>query len=187
MGVPTSIYAGDTVKFNIPATPDYASNQSWVGTFVLKHDSGNDALSITGVADGSGGWNFTLSTAQTAALTRDPHWFQLYVAKAGERFTLEQGSLTIIGNIGAAGNHYDGRSQAQIDLEAVQAEMRGRLNGGNGAQEYTIGNRSLKKIPMADLISLESKLKADVAREKRAERIAKGLDSGRAVYVRFGG
>jgi hypothetical protein len=186
MGVPTSIYAGDTVKFNIPATPDYASNQSWVGTFVLKHNTGNDSITATGVADGTGGWNFTLTAAQTAPLHVDSHWYQLYVTKAGERYTLEQGEVRILGNI-AVGTNYDGRSQAQIDLEAVQAEMRGRLNGGNGAQEYTIGNRSLKKIPMADLISLESKLKADVAREKRAERIAKGLDSGRAVYVRFGG
>ena len=186
MGVPASIYAGDTVKFNIPVTPDYSSAASWVGTFVLKHDSGNDALSITGVADGSGGWNFTLSTAQTAALTRDPHWYQLYVTKAGERFTLEQGSMLIIGNIGAAGNHYNGRSQAEIDLEAVQAAMRTKISGGAVA-EYTIGNRSLKSMPMTDLIALENKLKADVAKEARAERIAKGLNSGRAVYVRFGG
>jgi hypothetical protein len=53
--------------------------------------------------------------------------------------------------------------------------------------EYTIGNRSLKSMPMTDLIALENKLKADVAKEARAERIAKGLNSGRAVYVRFGG
>lgn len=185
MGVPASIYSGDTVKFNIPATPDYSSSASWVATFVLKHNTGNDNISVTGVADG-GGWNFTITAAQTAGLHVQEHWYQLSVTKSGERYTLAQGEIRVLANVPGAGNTYDGRSQAQIDLEAVQAAMRARIAGGE-VQEYTIGNRSLKKIPMADLISLESKLKADVAREKRAERIAKGLDSGRAVYVRFGG
>lgn len=185
MGVPASIYAGDTVKFNIPATTDYSSTTSWVGTFTLKHDTGNDAISVTGVADGSGGWDFTLTATQTAGFHVETHWWQLYVTKAAERYTLSQGSLQVFANIPTAGNTYNGRSQAQIDLEAVQAEMRARISGG-GVQEYTIGNRSLKKVPMADLIALESKLKADVARDLRADRIAKGLNSGRAVYVRFG-
>jgi hypothetical protein len=39
---------------------------------------------------------------------------------------------------------------------------------------------------MADLIALETKLKADVAREARADRLAKGMNSGRSVFVRFG-
>lgn len=186
MGVPASFYAGDTVKFNIPASGDYSSTASWVATFTLKHNTGNDNISVTGVADGVGGWDFTLTAAQTTGFHAQDHWYQLYVTKAAERFTLGQGSVQVFANIPAAGNTYDGRSQAQIDLDAVRAEMRARITGGS-VQEYTIGNRSLKKMPMADLISLESKLKADVAREARADRIAKGMDSGRAVYVRFGG
>lgn len=185
MGVPVSIFAGDTVKFNIPATADYSSTTSWVATYVMKHETGSDSINSTGVADGSGGWNFTLSAASTSSLHVDNHWFQLYVTKAAERFTLQQGTVEVFGNIAAGGASYDGRSQSQVDLEAVQAEMRARITGG-GVQEYTIGNRSLKKVPMTDLIALESKLKADVARDLRAARIAKGLDSGRAVYVRFG-
>lgn len=186
MGVPASIYKGDTVKFNIPATPDYASNQSWVSTFVLKHNTGNDSITDTGVADGAGGWDFTLTDEETATLHVAAHWYQLYVTKSGERYTLEQGQIRVIGNVAGAGNTYDGRSQAQIDLESVQAAIRTKITGGAVA-EYTIGNRSLKSMSMPDLIALESKLRADVSREARAERIAKGLNSGRAVYVRFGG
>lgn len=186
MGVPTKIYAGDTVKFNIPATDDYTSTASWVATFTLKHDTGNDNISVTGVADGSGGWNFTLTATQTSGFHAQVHWWQLYVTKAAERFTLGQGELQVFANIPTAGNTYNGKSQAQLDLEAVQAAIRAKISGGAVA-EYTIGNRSLKSYPMADLIALESKLRADVSREKRADRIAKGLNSGRAVYVRFGG
>lgn len=184
MNVPALIYAGDTVKWNQPATPDYSSTTGWAAAFALRHATGNDALNINGVAAAGGGWDFTITATQSAALHANGHWWQLTVSKAGERFTLGTGHLTVQANIPASGNTYDGRSQAQIDLDAVRAAMRTRIAGGE-VQEYSIGNRSLKKMPMADLIALETKLMADVAREKRAERLAKGMNSGRAVYVRF--
>lgn len=184
MNVPALIYAGDTVKWNEPATPEYSSTAGWVASFVLRHPTGNDALTVAGVSDGAGGWNFTLTTTQTAALHVNGHWWQVTVTKDGERYTLGTGKLDVVANIPAAGNTYDGRTQAQIDLEAVQAAMRAIVTGG-ATIEYSIGNRSLKKMPMADLIALETKLKTDVAREARADRLAKGMNSGRAVFVRF--
>lgn len=186
MNVPALIYAGDTVKWNEPATPDYSSTTGWAASFALRHQTGNDALTVTGVADGAGGWNFTLSTTQTAQLHVDVHWWQVAVTKAAERYTLGTGSLEVKANIPSAGPTYDGRTQAQIDLEAVRAAMRAIIAGG-ATQEYSIGNRSLKKMSMPDLIALETKLKADVARDARADRLAKGMNSGRSVFVRFGG
>lgn len=184
MNVPAIIYSGDTVRWNESATTDHSSSAGWVASFALRHGTGNDALNVTGVADGGGGWTFTLTAAQTATLHVNGHYWQIVVTKAAERFTLGTGSLEVKANIPASGNTYDGRTQAQIDLEAVRAAMRAIVTGG-ATQEYSIGNRSLKKMPMADLIALESKLKADVAREARADRLAKGMNSGRSVYVRF--
>lgn len=186
MNVPQLIYAGDTVKWNEPATPDYTSATGWAATFSLRHATGNDALNITGTSDGSGGWDFLITATQSAALHTNGHWWQMVVTKGSERFTIGTGKIETQANIPASGNTYDGRTQFETDLDAVRAEMRARISGGS-VQEYSIGNRSLKKMPMADLIALESKLKADVARELRRKRIAQGLDSGRAVFVRFGG
>ena len=184
MNVPAIIYSGDTVRWTESATPDYSSTTGWSASFAMRHATGNDALTVSGVADGAGGWTFTLSATQTAALHVNGHWWQIVVTKAAERFTLGTGSLEVKANIPASGNTFDGRTQAQIDLEAVRAAMRAIVTGG-ATQEYSIGNRSLKKMPMADLIALESKLKADVAREARADRLAKGMNSGRSVFVRF--
>lgn len=186
MNVPALIYAGDTVKWNEPATADYSSAAGWLASFALRHATGNDAITVSGVADGAGGWDFTLTAAQTAALHVNGHWWQITVTKDGERYTLGTGKLEVQANIPAASNTYDGRTQAQIDLDAVRAAMRAIVTGG-ATQEYSIGNRSLKKMAMADLIALETKLKADVAREARADRLAKGMNSGRSVFVRFGG
>lgn len=184
MTVPAIIYAGDTVKFTQPATAEYSSSGGWTAAFALRHGTGNDALNITGVAEAGGGWDFTITAAQSANLHANGHYWQLTVTKAAERFTLGTGSLEVLANIPASGNTYDGRSQTEKDLEAVRDAMRARIAGGE-VMEYTIGNRSLKKIPMPDLIALESKLKADLSLENRRKRIAAGQNSGRATFVRF--
>ena len=185
MTIPALIYAGDTVKWNQPGTDLYTSTGGWAATFVLRHQTGNDSLTLTGVSDGAGGWDFTITATQSAGLHPETHWWQSVVAKAAERFTLGTGSVIVAANMPASGNTYDGRSQAQIDLDALRAEMRARISGGS-VQEYSIGNRSLKKMPMPDLIALETKLKADVVLENRRKRLAEGLDSGRTTYIRFG-
>ena len=184
MSTPTVIYAGDTVKWNQPSTSTYASSAGWACAFDMRHNSGNDALTIAGVADGSGGWNFTITAAQSAALHIDYHWYQITVTKSGERYTLETGEIQLVGNLPASASNFDGRSQTEIDLEAVQAAIRARVAGGE-VQEYSIGNRSLKKISVTDLINLEVRLKGDLAAERRKKRVEQGLDSGRSVYVKF--
>ena len=69
-------------------------------------------------------------------------------------------------------------------MDAVQAAIRTIVAGGV-AKEYTIGNRSLKKYDMADLLQLESKLKAEVKREQMADLIANGLGNPHNLFVRF--
>lgn len=185
MTVPALIYAGDTIKWNEPATPDYTS-ASWTRTISIRHRTDADVLNITGAAGAGGSWDFTITATQSATLGTGTVWYQDYVTAGSERFTVGSGSIEVQANVAVTTGAFDGRTQFETDLDAVRAEMRARISGGS-VQEYSIGNRSLKKMPMADLIALESKLKADVARELRRKRIAQGLDSGRAVFVRFGG
>ena len=78
----------------------------------------------------------------------------------------------------------DGRSQAQKDLDAVQAAIRTIVAGGV-VRQYTIGNRSLSKYDLTDLLALETKLKADVNREQKAQLIANGLGNPFNLFVRF--
>ena len=78
----------------------------------------------------------------------------------------------------------DGRTQAQKDLDAVQAAIRTIINGGV-VRQYTIGNRSLSKYDLSDLLALETKLKADVNREQKAQLIANGLGNPFNLFVRF--
>jgi hypothetical protein len=96
------------------------------------------------------------------------------------------GQLTVLRSLSYTGSPaaVDGRSQAQQDLDAVQAAIRALVSGGV-VREYTIGNRSLKKYELADLMQLESKLKAEVKREQMAELMANGLGNPHNLFVRF--
>jgi hypothetical protein len=79
---------------------------------------------------------------------------------------------------------FDGRSQSQKDLDAVQAAIRAMIAGGAVA-EYSIGSRRLKKMELNDLLAFESTLKAAVKREQAAQLHANGLGNPHNLFVRF--
>lgn len=182
MNIPEKFYAGDTIKwFEDPI--DGKPSSVWAMVYSIKHDSGNDATTVTGVANSSGGWDFTISATASASLHVATHWWQAYVSYSTERYTQGQGSLTVVANIPGDGPNFDGRSQVQKDLDAVDAEIRARATGGM-TLEYSIGNRSLKKESITALLSLRSALRSDLVRDQRAQRLSEGL--GRSIGIRFG-
>lgn len=182
MNIPAFIYAGDTVKWSEDPIADKPAG-TWTMTLVVKHATGNDALTATGVANAGGGWDFTLTAAQTAPLHVNTHFYQIYIQSGAERYTQGQGKLTVKANIAGGGNSYDGRTQIEQDLAAVEAEIRARASGG-ATIEYSIGNRSLKKESISALLSLRSSLRTDLARELQAKRLSEGV--GRSIGIRFG-
>jgi hypothetical protein len=187
--IPSEITAGDSVSWDDdPSTDNLGNPVDPANGWTLKYDfrKGSVAnLTVTAVTQGTG-WRTSLTAAQTA--TYGPVggvvYFQAYAVKGIERVTLGSGSISLKPNIAAAANTDELRSQDEQDLSAVQAAMRAMVSGGAVA-EYTIGGRSLRKIPMADLIALESRLKARVASARKAERIKNGLGNPSNVFVRF--
>lgn len=184
MNFPSEFFAGDTLTWRDKATRDSLGNpiqsSEWTLTYALR---GAINLTLTASAD-STGWITTATSTQTATLTAGTYYWQAYVTKSAQRITLGSGQCTVKPNLSTQAIGYDGRSQNQIDLDAVTAEISARVSGGS-AVEYTIGNRSLKKEPMANLIQMQNRLKYLVMKEQRAANIANGLGDPRAVFVRF--
>lgn len=182
MNIPSFFYAGDTIKWSEDPI-DGKPSSTWTMVYAIKHASGNDATTVTGVANDSGGWDFTISATASASLHVTKHWWQVYISHSSERYTQGQGTLQVLANIPGDGANYDGRSQIEIDLDAVEAEIRARATGG-ATIEYSIGNRSLKKESISRLLELRSALRTDLAREKQAKRLSEGV--GRSIGIRFG-
>ena len=189
MNIPSEIRAGDTIQWRDGAGLDNLGNTvdsaSYTLTYWLRTNTATDGASVVGTVYGTG-WQFSLAAGVTADFDAGTWYWQAIATKADSTITLGSGQLLVKAALTYSGTPtaLDGRSQTQKDLDAVQAAIRAILNGGV-VKQYTIGNRSLTKYDLADLLALETKLKADLNREQRAQMIANGLGNPFNLFVRF--
>jgi len=165
-----------------------SSTHSLVYYFRLNTNS--QGLTATSVAYDSG-WKTTLTAAATAASDPSPNWFfQAVLTKISDSTVQEysRGQIEIRPSLAYTGTPgaFDGRTQAQKDLDAVKAAIRSIVSGG-AVSEYRIGSRNLKRYDLSELLELESRLKSIVAKENKAKLIASGLGDPHNLYVRFNG
>ena len=189
MNIPSSIRAGDTVQWRDAPGADNLGNVidsgSWSLSYYLRTNTASEGATVVGSAYGTG-WEFTIAAGTSTGFDAGQWFWQAVATKTGSTVTLGSGQLTVLRSLSYSGTPgaVDNRSQAQKDLDAVQAAIRAIVAGGV-AKEYTIGNRNLKKYDMADLLQLEGKLKAEVKREQMADLIANGLGNPHNLFVRF--
>lgn len=191
MNFPARITEGDTVKWRTDASADQLGNAitstgGWTLTYYFRFNRNNHGATAVGTTYGTG-WEFTLSATTTEGFhADDTGYWQAVATKASETVTIGSGQFEIDPNLAYTGTPaaVDNRSQAQKDLDAVQGAIRAMIAGGAVA-EYTIGSRRLKKMELADLLALESSLKASVKREQAAQLQANGLGNPHNLFVRF--
>lgn len=189
MKIPAQIRAGDTVKWRDDAARDNLGNPidsgSWTLTYYLRTNTASEGATVVGVPFGQG-WELTIAAATSAGFDAGQWFWQAVATSGSDSVTLGAGQLEVLPALNYSGQPaaFDGRTQAQKDLDAVQAAVRAMVAGGAVA-EYSIGSRRLKKMEMADLLQLESKLKAEVKREQAAALAANGLGNPHNLFVRF--
>ena len=176
---PEKITAGVTWKWN-KTLSDYPASE-WSLSYYLRRN-GATLTSVTASADGD---TFKLNVAAgvTALFTPDDYDIIGIVTKGSEKFVVYDGILKVLSNP-ASSSAYDPRSHARRVLDLIEAAMEGRIP--NGMESYTIGGRSINKIPLKELRELYDRYKQDVEREIQAERLANGRRSGKNIGVRFG-
>jgi hypothetical protein len=158
-------------------------------TYYFRLNTAGEGVTATGTAY-SDGWRITIPAATSAGMDASTGWYFQAVLTAisgGAVSEYSRGQIEVQASLAYAGSPaaFDGRTQAQKDLEAVQAAIRSLMTGG-ATQEYRIGNRSLKRYDLTDLLALESQLKATVVRENKAKIIASGLGDPNNLFIRFG-
>jgi hypothetical protein len=193
MAIPPSITAGVDVVWTDVATTDIFGNAVTSATHNLTYyfrlNTAGEGVTATGVAY-SDGWKITIPAATSAGMDASTGWYFQAVLTAisgGAVSEYSRGQIEVQASLAYAGSPaaFDGRTQAQKDLDAVQAAIRSLMTGG-ATQEYRIGNRSLKRYDLTDLLALESQLKATVVRENKAKIIASGLGDPNNLFIRFG-
>jgi hypothetical protein len=189
ISVPEIIYAGDTIIFDVPAFTDPVGENVDSGTFTLvwyaRTNTAPEGASITGVAEADG-WRITVPSSTTTNFAAGLWTWQAIATSGALQHTAGRGQFNVKATLEYAGTPgaFDDRSRAEIDLEKVEAAIRTLAEGGV-VQEYTIGNRSLKRYKMGELLQLRDALKAEVDRERRAEKVRQGLGNPGVTRVRF--
>ena len=187
--VPELIYAGDTVIFDVPEFTDAIGTSIASGTYTLKWyartNTASEGVTITAAAE-STGWRVTVPASTSLGFDAGLWTWQAIATYSTLQSTAGRGQFTVKASAAYTGTPgaFDDRSRAEIDLGYVEAAIRTLAQGGAIA-EYTIGNRNLKRYKMPELLQLRDVLKAEVDRERRAEKIRQGLGNPGVARVRF--
>jgi hypothetical protein len=175
------ITAGDTLDFNT-SVPDYPAGSGWTLKYRLAPRSAGTAIDLTAAANGD---DYTVTATATTTLNWATGYYTwtAFVEKGAERYTVDRGQLQIRASSTTLAAGTDTRTHARKVLDAIEALIESK--GAADVMEYTIGNRSIKKMGMADLLVWHSRYSAMVQYVDRAERVANGLSAGGKIQVRF--
>lgn len=187
--VPNLIYAGDTVVFDVPAFTDAIGTRIDSGTYTLtwyaRTNTASEGVAIVGAVEGDG-WRVTASASVTNGFDAGLWTWQAIATYSTLQYTAGRGQFTVKASAKYSGTPgaFDDRSRAEIDLSYVETAIRTLAQGGM-VQEYAIGNRSLKRYKMVELLQLRDDLKNEIAMERKAEKIRQGLGNPGLAKVRF--
>jgi hypothetical protein len=177
-GIPETIYAGDSLSWTESAG-EYPA-PVWTMHYAIR---GASKLDLDSTPDGTD-HKFTVAAANTASLQPGFYTWQSFVTDGtGARHTVSTGSISIRANLAIQNSGFDGRSHAQKVLDAIEATMEGRASKAQGSVQ--INNRQIQYLKPEELVKWRSFYKAEVAREKTAEKVAQGEEPGNRILTRF--
>lgn len=181
---PYEATAGDTWKWD-KTLADYKPSDSWGLTYSFRSKTGT-GFNVTASANSANdGWNIVVPAASTTEFTAGIYDWQAYVTKSTERFMVDSGKLTITQNLTASvtGSTTDLRSHAQKIVDTIQGVLEGRMD--SDVENYSIGGRSISKIPVAELVSILATYEEKLEEEQKKQRLDNKHGSGRVVKARF--
>ena len=177
-----TLLAGDTLNYRADIA-GYSAADGWALRLrLVPRSSAAASIEVTATQDGDD-WLVRVPAATTAGWSAGDYSWVAWVEKSSESYTIETGQINVQPNLRTM-VAADTRSHARRTLDAVEAVIEGRAS--SAVAEYAIGGRSLKNTPVADLLVLRDKYRADVLREDAAARSAAGLAPRGRMMVRFG-
>lgn len=179
--VPSSIRAGDTLTAAW-VTSDYPATAGWVLRLTLINSA--QRYQANAAANGAD-HALTVTAAVTAGWVPGTYSWTIDATLASARSTLASGTTQVLPDLAAA-TTYDTRSNYRKALEAAEAAL-----ATQGARAYLtsieINGRKQSFTSPGDFLAFVSQLRAEVAREDTADRLAQGLAPRTRLLVRFSG
>ncbi len=179
---PTQLTIGDRWAWKrTDLGADYPPASYSLKYVLRRHDTGAE-IEITAGESGSD-YLVEVPSATTAVHTAGRYVWQAYIIRSAdsERVLIGTGTVELVANRDSSAA--DPRSHARKVLDAIEAVLENRATVDQ--QEYSIAGRSLKRMPIQELLVFRDRYKSEVASEERADRIARGLSGGGRVLVRL--
>lgn len=180
---PETLIAGDRWAWKrTDLGSDYPPASYALSYSARREGTGDPEISITANESGSE-YHVEVAAATTATYRDGTYHWQAYITRTSdsERVTVARGTWVVKANRDA--DNVDPRGHVKKVLDAIEAVIEGRATLDQ--ESYSIAGRSLSRTPIADLLVLRDKYKAELARETAAERVARGLGNQTKVLVRF--
>lgn len=174
---PQRVRAGETWQWRREDLADYPA-PTWTLKYALKNQTQH--LEFSATADGSQ-FAITVSSTTTTPVVAGKYRMVGYVEDGGapaQRFGVYNEEIVVDAAYANAAV-VDDRSHARKVLDAIQAVLEGRAT--KDQEEYSIGHRTLKRTPLAELKALEQQYRGEVAGEELADRVAAGQGGGKIV------
>lgn len=176
---PATLRAGDTATW-LRSLPDYPASDGWALSYALV----KTGTRITFSASASGADHLvSVAPATTSGWAAGVYTWSAKVSLSGAVYTVATGTVEILADYSAATSGLDARSHARTTLAALESWIEGR---DMGVAEYQIAGRTLKTIPIEQLLKLRDRYRREVRQEDDAQRAAAGLPSRNKLLVRFG-
>lgn len=164
VGELTSARAGDSWIWK-QSFPEYPVSEGWALAYTFKGPGELATLTAEVTNDGSATYTVTIPAARTASLDKGTYqWAATMTGSgtyAGRRDTVSSGVIDVLADLPVV----DASTVLSPDerlLNAIDDVIYGRVT--DDVEEVTIAGRSIKKIPIAELLSLKSKLERRVWR-----------------------
>jgi hypothetical protein len=180
---PTSIVAGDRLTFKrTNLSTDYPVADYSLQYSARLEKSGSTEIAITAIVR-DGEYVVEVGRLLTEVYAVGVYHWQAYIVRLAdsERVTIDEGTWEVEPNRVTANT--DPRGHVKKVLDAIEATIEGRAS--KDQESYSIQGRSLSRTPIADLILLRGKYKAEFVREQRAEKLRNGLGNNANIKVRF--
>ena len=179
---PSRIRAGTTAQW-IRALADYEYSDGWRLSYALR---GPAQYNLTCAATATDSHLATIPSTAATLVAGDYVW-QSTAASGTLRYLVAEGRVTVDTDLAALSPltvDYDGRTDARKTLDAIEATITGVASAAQ--QSFTVGDRTLSKYSVADLLLLRDRYRTMVDREEAAERVANGLGASNRIRIRFG-
>lgn len=174
------LICGDSLNFTV-SLDDYSAADGWVLTYALRGLSKIDLIATSVGTD----FQVQADASTTASWLPGRYNWVSYVSKSGQRYTVDQGVLTISPDLSQAIAGYDGRSVAEKALADAESALATFRSTRGRTKRYTIGTRTMEFDSVTEVLEEISYWRMRVNNEQAANSIAQGLGNPRKMFVRF--